>query len=102
MGGVAAEQGLGFGDVEAEITLETPGVEADGDVVGVEIGGGEIEIDQAGDFAVQEEYVVREQVGVDMAGGQVLRPVGQDMVEGLFELGGQAGQDGVGTVQAFL
>ena len=79
--GVGAQEGPRLGHVELEVRLEAPGVQADGDVVGQEVGGGEVEVDQAGQAAVEEEDVVGEQVGVDVAGGKVLRPGGQDGVQ---------------------
>ena len=78
---VGVEQGAGHRRVDAAV-LEAPAVEADGEVVGQEVGAGEVEVDQAGEFAFEKEDVVGEQVGVDVAGGQVRGPVAVDVGRG--------------------
>ena len=45
--GLTSQEGAPLGDVEGEILLEAPGVEADGDVVGERVVAGEIEVDEA-------------------------------------------------------
>ncbi len=87
---VAAQQRAGLGDVEGKIPLEAPGVEADRHVVGVDVRGGEVEIDQPGNPAIEEEHVVREQIGMDMPHRQVLRPGGQDPLQPAGQLRRQA------------
>ena len=64
---IASKQRRPLGQVEGKILLEAPGVEAGGDVVGVEVVASEIEVDQAGQFLAEEEDVVRKQIGVDDA-----------------------------------
>ena len=63
---VRSQQRPPLGDVEREIRLETPGVEADGHVVSQEIGGREIEIDQSRQVMVQKEHVVGKQIRVNV------------------------------------
>ena len=63
------------------IRLETPGVEADGDVVDQRVGAGEIEIDQPRQLVAEKEYVVGKQVGVDDALRQSLRPFALEQIE---------------------
>src|SRR5690606_34284809 len=72
---VGGDERTALGEIVLAAPLEAPGVEADGDVVGEEIRAGEIEVDDAGEFPVEEEGVVGEHVGVDRAAGQRLRPV---------------------------
>jgi hypothetical protein len=43
---IAIDQGHALGQVERAIWLETPGIEADRDVIGEKIIAGEIEVDQ--------------------------------------------------------
>ena len=72
---VTFDQRHALGDVVGPVLLEAPGIEADGEVIGEEIVAGEIEVDQARELVVEEEDIVREQVGVDDAVRQILRPV---------------------------
>ena len=51
---IAVEQQPRLGHVEAAIGLKAPGVKADRQVVGEEVGAGEIEIDQAGKLLLAE------------------------------------------------
>ena len=99
---VGAEQGPGLGDVELVIRFKAPGVEADGDVVGQQVGGGEVEVDQSGDVAFEEEHVVREQVGMDVAARQVAWPCGKDRGQRVGQHGSEPRFDLVRTVEAAL
>ena len=47
--------------------LESPGIQADGQIVGERVRAGEIEVDNTGKGIVQEESIVREEVCVDRA-----------------------------------
>jgi len=51
------------------IGLETPGVQADGDVVHQRIGAGEIEVDQARELVAEEKDIVWKKISVDDACG---------------------------------
>ena len=95
---VAGEQRPALGQVEGKILLEAPGVEAGGDVIGVEIVAGEIEVDQAGQLVAEEEDVVGKEVGVDDAGRQVLRPLPVEQGEIGIDLGRKPRLDLVGAL----
>src|SRR6202040_3886377 len=71
---IGAEKGARLGDVERIIALEAPGVETDRHVVGKHVGAGEGEIDDAGNPLAEKKRVVREQIGVNQAYRQILRP----------------------------
>src|SRR6204780_720987 len=58
-----------LGDVEATIRLEAPGIEADRQIVGEEVGAGEIEVDEPRYLLAAEEHVIGEQIGVYHAPG---------------------------------
>src|SRR5205085_4621629 len=72
---IGVEQRARLGDVEGKIRLETPGVEADRDVVGEDIVAGEREVDQSGKLVAEEEDIVGKQIGVNDADGQIQRPM---------------------------
>ncbi len=97
---IAAQQGSGFGAVEGIIRLEAPSIEADSNVEREKIGGREIEIDQARDFAIEEKYIVGEQIGMDLAVREGGGPGRDDAGHGVIEGGLQAGFDRVGMVAA--
>src|SRR3546814_16262715 len=78
---VALQQHARLGDVEGVVLLEAPGVEAGRQVVGEEVVAGEVEVDDAGEPLVTEEHGVGEEVGVDDARRQVLRPEDLQMIE---------------------
>src|SRR4029079_10455286 len=63
-----------LGGVELKIRLEAPCIEADCNVVGERVVAGEVKIDQTRKFLIDEEDVVREEVGVDDALRQSIRP----------------------------
>jgi len=63
------------------IVLKTPGVEANGDVVGERIGAGEVEVDQPGQPVAEEKHIVGKQIGMDDALRQAGRPVTFEHVE---------------------
>src|SRR3712207_9447691 len=56
---------LALGEVERPVRLETPGIEADGEVIGEGIRAGEIEVDQPRDLGADEEDVVGEEIRMD-------------------------------------
>src|SRR5690606_13507810 len=72
---VGFEQQPRLGHVEGAVGLETPGIETDRNVVGIEVVAGEVEVDQAGQLLLAEEDIVGEEIGVDDATGQVPRPL---------------------------
>jgi len=74
---------------ERTIALETPGVEADGDVIGEHVGAGKGEIDQTGHPLAEKEHVVRKQIGVDHALRQIPGP---DIALEMIELGANKGR----------
>src|SRR3990172_2758460 len=76
---VSLKQRPRLGDIEAAVSLEAPGIEADGDVVSERVIAGEIEVDQAGNLVAEKEDIVGEEVGMDDA----LRQVGPP---GTFEI----------------
>ena len=69
---VAREQRPPLGHVVGMVRLETPGVQADRDVIGQHVGAGEIEVDQPRQPVAEEEHIVGEQVGVNDAVRQIL------------------------------
>lgn len=73
---IGGEQQSGFGDIELPM-LEAPGVHGNDKVVDEKIRAGKIEIDEAGEIAIEIENIVWKQVGVDDAARQIaiLRPV---------------------------
>ena len=72
---VAGDHRPALGDVERVVGLETPGAEADREIVGERVVAGEIEVDQPRQLLAEEEHVVVEEIGVDDAARQVFRPV---------------------------
>ena len=97
---IARDQRPATGDVEGAVRLEAPGVEADGEVVGKQVGGREIEVDQARDAAIEKEDVVGKKVGVDLTLRQRARPIGQQPVEHGGKLRAETRRHGVGAVEA--
>src|SRR5260221_10491 len=98
---IGAEQRAGLGGVEGMIRLETPGVEADRDVVGQNVVAGERKIDQARQFVAEEEHIVGKQISMDDADRQVAGPARLEMIElardeiaqtGLHAIGARSGQ----------
>ncbi len=89
---IAAEKGARLGDVERTIALETPGIEADRDVVGEHVVAGKGEIDDAGNLIAEKEHIVGKQVGVDHALRQILWP---DIAFEIIELGADEGAQSV-------
>ena len=75
---IGAQHGPRLGDIEGKIRLEAPRVQAHRDVVGQDVGRREVEVDQAGQPAVQEEHIVGKQVGMDVTDRQsrAARPPG--------------------------
>ena len=71
---IGVEQRARLGDVEGMIRLETPGVQADRDVIGQHVVAGEREVDQPRQLVAEEEHVVGKQIGVDHAVRQIVRP----------------------------
>src|SRR6516165_4188786 len=61
---ITVEQQSRLRHVEAVISFEAPGVQTDRQVIGEKVGAGEIEVNQAGQLVVAEEYVIRKRVGV--------------------------------------
>src|SRR5262249_26407866 len=88
--------------VEAAVALEAPGVEADGDVVGEEVGAGEVEVDDPGEGLAAEEDVVGEEIGMDDAVRQRGRPRRLELAQLLAELFGEARPYLVGARAAAL
>src|SRR6516162_1232042 len=73
---ITVEQQSCLGHIKAAVRFEAPGVEADRQVIGKKISAGEIEVNQAGQRVVAEEYVIRKKVGVDYPYREVTRPHG--------------------------
>ena len=57
------------------VGLETPGVEADGDVVDQRVGASKIKIDKPGKLVAKEKHIIWKQVGVNDALRQSTRPL---------------------------
>src|SRR5260221_763770 len=87
---VLADEKTRLRDIEAQIWLETPGIKADCNVVGEEIGAGEIEVDQTRELAVAKKHVVRKEIGMDDAARQVARPCRFEKQQLLLKLGGKS------------
>src|SRR6266702_3520627 len=85
-GAIIRQQQPRFGDIEAAITLETPGVQADRDVVSQEIAAREVEINQPRDPLAAEEHVVGKEIGMNDAARQTLGPCGLELRELAREL----------------
>ena len=64
---IAGQKRARLGDVEIHIRLKTPSIEHDGEVIGPNIVAGEIEIDQAGHFAIDEKHIIGKQIGMNDA-----------------------------------
>src|SRR3954452_10037361 len=80
------------------IWLEAPGIQTYRNVVGQDVGTGEIEIDHTGQCATEKKYIIGEQVGVDHAMRQIVRP----QLFAVRELGGNvAGEIFVHVVGAW-
>src|SRR5215469_10940517 len=71
---IVRKQRPGFGDVEAAVILEAPGVETNGKIVGEEISAREVEVDDAGNALAAKEDVVGEEIGVDDTFREMRRP----------------------------
>ena len=99
---VARDHEARLGHVEAEIGLEAPGVEADGEVVDQRVVAGEVEVDQAAEPVALEEDVVGEEVGVDHAARQVARPFRVDAAQRGRDLGREPRRHVVGARAAAL
>ena len=67
---IIVEQQARLRHIEAAIGLETPGVEANRQIVGEKVGAGEVKVDQPGEFAIAKKHVVRKQIGMDDPGRQ--------------------------------
>ena len=50
------------------------------EIISTNVGAGEIEVDQAGDFAAQHQHIVGKQVGMDGRNGQISGPVLLEMI----------------------
>src|SRR5262245_58611244 len=78
---VAVEQRAPLGDVVGMIDLEAPGIEANRDVVRERIRAGEIEINEAGNRAPEEENVVGKKIGMNHALRQFAWPGSLERIE---------------------
>ncbi len=65
---IGPQHAAGFVTVEGDVRLETPGIEADGGIVGQGVAASEVEVDEARDLAFEEEDVIGEEIGVNDAG----------------------------------
>src|SRR5690606_22188611 len=72
---ISGDQRTAFGEVVFAAPFEGPGVETDRNVVGEEIRAGEVEVDDAGEFPLEEEGVVGKEIAMNRAPGQSFRPV---------------------------
>ena len=88
---IAFEQQPRLGHVETAVGFEAPGVEADRQIIGEKVGTGEIEVNQPGNLALAEEDIVREKVGVNHSGRQVVRPFRLDQRKLGLQLAGELG-----------
>ena len=52
----------------------------DGQIIGARIGAGEIKVDQAGDFAVEDQHIVRKEISMDGRCWQIFRPIAFQIV----------------------
>src|SRR5690348_18342271 len=89
-GAIARQQQPRLGDIEAAVALEAPGVETDGEVIGEKVGAGEVEVDEPRDYLAAEEDIVGEEIGVDHALRQMLRPLPLERLELAAQLLGEA------------
>ncbi|GAB2286248.1 hypothetical protein Dimus_020668 [Dionaea muscipula] len=97
---IGRDERAALGHVKGAVGLETPGIKADGEVIGEDVGRGEIEVDEAGNLPVEEKDIVGKEIGMDLAARQVLRPVREDAVQRFREFGTEAGGDVVGAAEA--
>src|SRR6516165_1214188 len=88
---ITVEQQSCLGHIKAAVRFEAPGVEADRQVIGKKISAGEIEVNQAGQRVVAEEYVIRKKVGVDYPDREVTRPHGLEQHKFGCEFFGEPG-----------
>src|SRR5690606_19214125 len=72
--GIAAQKRCALGAIEGKILFKTPGVQANGDVVGQNIRAGKIEVDEARKPVAEEKDIIWEKIGMDHALRQIGRP----------------------------
>src|SRR6516162_2442203 len=90
---IAGDEVAGLGRIEGVVRLEAPGVQADGDVIGVEIRAGEVEVDYPGEPVAEKEDIVGKEIGMDGADGEIPGPAGLQKIELAGELLRQAWLD---------
>ena len=99
---IGRQQTLCLGDVKVAIGLEAPGIEAHCDVIGQNVGAGEVEVDQSRQPIAKEKYVIGKQIGMDDARRKIFRPTAVEGIQRILNFIGEIVRDVIGAVPAIL